>query len=667
MRRPTPPTCCRHVRAAALAVWLSCITALSAQEREQPADGVSLRSLLRDLQDPARNTRSGLPASVQCRQWSSHDPRSRAGAADPAAWYANDDRGHYVRVVAGTHGPEHVLADCDGPGFVARIWSANPRGRLFFDIDGQRVWSVDFERLCRGEIDGVPPPLAGMRARGGNVHLPIPFGERLVLSAEADDLYYHVDVARLPAGTKVRPFGPSQLVELRDVILGAAAALGETAGHFAVEPSAAIVVPPQHTLEGFRVIVPAPERDPALLARVLLVVRCGDEQTVRVPLVDFFAAGPRWTTHRGRFLRVDDASASCGFVLPMPAGGEVRLVDEAEPAAPLPWLVAGAITALASDRALLFRAHYHQVHGQPTRPFSDHLVLDAVGEGVFVGCSLVVRNPSRVWWGEGDEKVFVDGEHYPSWFGTGTEDYFGYAWCDPTPFASPLHAQVLCQGPDNFGFTVLHRSHALDAVPFRRRLRFEFERWHWVEDARVDYRTVAYWYGAPGARASLPETPPAAERALPWLEAKGFVAEGALEGEALEVLACTGGVHEVQDLALFDDLCSGQRHRWWRDAAVGDELVLAVPVPADGRYRLEAAFVCADDFGIVALELDGRALGAPFDGYRDRLQKSGPVDFGSVGLTAGHARLTLRIVGQHERAKPRRMVGLDYVRLLRLE
>ena len=40
-------------------------------------------------------------------------------------------------------------------------------------------------------------------------------------------------------------------------------------------------------------------------------------------------------------------------------------------------------------------------------------------------------NPVEAWWGEGDEKVFVDGEKFPSHFGTGTEDYYGYAWCWP--------------------------------------------------------------------------------------------------------------------------------------------------------------------------------------------------------------------------------------------
>jgi hypothetical protein len=33
-------------------------------------------------------------------------------------------------------------------------------------------------------------------------------------------------------------------------------------------------------------------------------------------------------------------------------------------------------------------------------PSFDHVVLDAMGTGRFVGCSLLVRNHSRIWWGD---------------------------------------------------------------------------------------------------------------------------------------------------------------------------------------------------------------------------------------------------------------------------
>ena len=77
---------------------------------------------------------------------------------------------------------------------------------------------------------------------------------------------------------------------------------------------------------------------------------------------------------------------------------------------------------------------------------------------------LHVWNPRGGWWGEGDEKFFVDGEKFPSTFGTGSEDYFGYAWCDPHLFQRPYHAQTMTQM--NKGHQSVLRWHITDNVPF---------------------------------------------------------------------------------------------------------------------------------------------------------------------------------------------------------
>src|SRR5262245_46117437 len=108
-------------------------------------------------------------------QFSSFDRRSLKGPADAGDWYANDDRGQYLRTEERDGHTEYVMVDTDGPGVVARIWSANPTGTLHFDIDGQRAWSVDFAALCAGKVAPIAEPLAGMCSRGGNCYLPIPF------------------------------------------------------------------------------------------------------------------------------------------------------------------------------------------------------------------------------------------------------------------------------------------------------------------------------------------------------------------------------------------------------------------------------------------------------------------------------------------------------------
>ncbi|MEE8451220.1 MAG: DUF2961 domain-containing protein [Thermoguttaceae bacterium] len=97
-----------------------------------------------------------------------------------------------------------------------------------------------------------------------------------------------------------------------------------------------------------------------------------------------------------------------------------------------------------------------------------------------MGDTLAMKNRVPGWWGEGDEKIYVDGETFPSHFGTGTEDYHGYAWCTPDFFDSPFHCQPLAEGPRNQGHVTNTRVRLLDGIPFTKQFRFDMEIWHWV-------------------------------------------------------------------------------------------------------------------------------------------------------------------------------------------
>ena len=618
-------------------------------------------------------------------QFSSYDRRSDKGPGNADDWYSNDDRGKYLRVDERDGGKEYVMCDTKGPGVVTRIWSANPGGTIHFDVDGVRVWSVDMAQLCSGRIAPIVEPLAGMHSKGGNCFLPIPFGKSIVVSATQGDLYYHVDVLYPGRGTAVESFQPAMLQKHQAAIEATCRALVvpplalSPLQEFDAEgrpvPGACLhatpALPPGTLVTRFGVCwEQAPPGDLGELLRgVLLVVRCGQEETVRVPVLDFFGGGPDWRPHHGAFLAVDERSAWCGWPMPMPQGGEIRLERDGGPAqgggdAWLPCLAAVEMVAGAARADdLLFRASYHLEKGFPSRPWRDFLVLDANGAGRFVGTALLVKNPHRAWWGEGDEKFYVDNETFPSWFGTGTEDYFGYAWCCPEPFSAALHGQPECDGPHNYGFTAVHRMHVLDSVPFQRAFKFDLEVWHWVPKLQLDYATVAYWYGAAGAQSGLPPVPAAAARTLDRLpKPKVMVVDGALEGEALQVLSCSGGKHTVQETWFVEGGFSRDAQLWWMDGKQGDSLVLALPVAQAGRYRLKAAFAKARDYGIVQCAL-GEDLGAPIDLYSPDIAASGPLDLGEVELPAGAAKFTLRITGHNEAAEPRHMVGLDYILL----
>jgi len=119
------------------------------------------------------------------------------------------------------------------------------------------------------------------------------------------------------------------------------------------------------------------------------------------------------------------------------------------------------------------------------------------GPGHIAGCCLRVDSRSATWWGEGDEIIWLDRYDEPSWRGTGTEDYFGFAWCSDTVFDHPLRGQTRADGSrSNRRIASMHRYHLLDRLPFQRFARFDMEAWG-LSDGFMDYETTLLWYAPP--------------------------------------------------------------------------------------------------------------------------------------------------------------------------
>ncbi len=166
----------------------------------------------------------------------------------------------------------------------------------------------------------------------------------------------------------------------------------------------------------------------------------------------------------------------------------VRLCDGRVRYAPWKW----------DDRSMHFGASWHQYgavstgrdkhqNTDDTGGPSDLRFVALDGQGVYVGDGLTLFNTEYAWWGEGDEKVYVDGETFPSHLGTGSEDYYGYAWGRRERITDhPFIAQPEGAGADSAGFVQNTRLRVLDGIPFRTSLRFDMELWHHLR-AVVDY------------------------------------------------------------------------------------------------------------------------------------------------------------------------------------
>ena len=617
---------------------------------------------------------------VRAFQFSSFDRRSLAGPGDPEAWFANEDRGHYLRTEEGADGPEYVLAEVEGPAVLTRIWSANPSGTLHFYVDGAEhpTWSVAMETFLGG--DGKAPfaaPLCAVRSRGWNSYLPVPFNRSLRLTATAGDLYYQVGVRTFPAGTTLPTFSGKLLLEHQESITATNQALlapatkkvrqvlrvGEArkTTPWKVEIQGEGIV---HALD-LEIISPFKESElPDLLRTLRLEIGNleGNETWVSCPLGDFFGAAPGFQVYQALPMSMTkDGHFHCRFPMPYSEGFRMTIHRDAPGRSAFKMLLSFEETKAPPLR---FRAGWKRVPNLKTRPMSDLSVLRAEGPGRFVGCALTVLNPVRGWWGEGDEKIRVDGEEFPSTFGTGTEDYFGYAWCDPALFTAPFHAQSRCDGPGTFGYTSLARFQIADAIPFQSSLDFDLEVWHW-EDVEMDYAVTAWWYGAPETGGGFPELPSWEDRLpAPLPEADFRRVAGALEAEALEIVQVSGGEAGPQEMGAYGKAWSGARQVWWRGATEGDQVVLSFSLEESGARRVKVAMTRAPDYGIVRFFLDGRPVGEEVDLWAPEVTHAGEFDLGVRNLSARAHRLTVRLVGVNPQATGGGgMAGVDYILL----
>ncbi len=126
------------------------------------------------------------------------------------------------------------------------------------------------------------------------------------------------------------------------------------------------------------------------------------------------------------------------------------------------------------------------------------MILDGVqGVGHFVGTYMAWQQNSQGWWGEGEIKVFLDGDdEYPTLCGTGTEDYFGGAWGFGAPFLGYPFGQTDFKVGNRHG---VYRFHIMDPIRFQQDIRITMQAIGWRSEGRYlplqdDIASVAYWY-----------------------------------------------------------------------------------------------------------------------------------------------------------------------------
>jgi len=629
-----------------------------------------------------------LPASGEkCAQWSSYDRRSKYDEASGKYidWSANGDGTGIIREEDG----ELVFAQMEGPGVIWRIWSALAKeGHVKIYLDGAEEPAVDLPFIGYFNRENEPftyPALVHMTARGQNCYVPIPFQKSCKITAEGDwGRYYHFTYTTYPKGTVLPTFkrelstAESKALDKANLMLTQCGVdpAGQGPGQETIEQEEMTIAPGATAtiarLKGKRAITAlkvnmdlpeSPEDRDVLRELVLSIYWDGESRpSVWVPLGDFFGSAAGVNNYKSLPLGMTDEGFYCYWYMPFRKQALVKLTNEGDKKRTAAFTITHAPLAKPIKNLGRFHAKWHRdvfLPEEPERRAIDWTMLKTKGRGRYCGVMLHVWNPRGGWWGEGDEKFFVDGEKFPSTFGTGSEDYFGYAWCDPTLFSNCYHNQTISMG--NRGHVCVNRWHITDNVPFQKCFEAAIEKYY-PNTKPTLYAATSYWYQAAGQ--SDPYEPvPVGQRTGYWTEIEVFKVKGAQEGEQSKILSKTAGNAGRQDMYGYGADWSGDAHLWWTGAKPGERLELAVPVEESATYRLTMQLTKAIDYGIVQLYLDDKKLGKIIDLYNNGVVATGVLDMGIHKLRKGQHTLRVEIVGANEKAVKKYMFGLDYLKL----
>lgn len=154
-----------------------------------------------------------------------------------------------------------------------------------------------------------------------------------------------------------------------------------------------------------------------------------------------------------------------------------------------------------------FHAAYRQEH--PVQKGRSYTVIDGIrGSGRFAGLTLAVGvNGTSTCWLEGEAKMYIDGDRYPTMNYTGTEDYF----CGSYGFGNDIYLEkyqtfsglytgmfAILGNParryENQQRFLLYRFHAPDPIYFREDFAMKLDNQGWTGPRYDDLTSVAYWY-----------------------------------------------------------------------------------------------------------------------------------------------------------------------------
>ena len=194
------------------------------------------------------------------------------------------------------------------------------------------------------------------------------------------------------------------------------------------------------------------------------------------------------------------------FEMPFHKRARITMENRGDKDENLYYIITGAYQEIPAE-AGYFHATYRQEH--PVQKGRTYTIVDGIeGRGQFVGVTLATgMNGNNTCWVEGEARMYLDDDPYPSIHYTGTEDYFGGSYGFGNDIIiksyqtfSGLYTGMYAIYGDNREFYngqqrfLLYHFHIADPIRFENKFRMTLDNMGWTGPRYDDYTSVAYWY-----------------------------------------------------------------------------------------------------------------------------------------------------------------------------
>lgn len=331
--------------------------------------------------------------------------------------------------------------------------------------------------------------------------------------------------------------------------------------------------------------------------------------SVEAPLGDLFAVGHglrRDVNSAPVSVMAEGRAYNSYWPMPFRKSAKITISNDADQPAFFFWQIDWAKLKSLPRDTMTFHAQYRQE--TPCKQGEDYLILDTRGRGHYVGTVLSARMNDISWFGEGDDRFYIDGETEPSIRGTGTEDYFGDCWAF-REFQRPYSGVTIWEGSRRGDRGTAYRWHIQDPVPFTKSLRVTIEHKGANTNAVVnawdagfgersdDFSSVAFWYQT-GEATRFSSLPANSERMPSYTM---------VEAESLPCITST--IPAAQVMVQESNIeYSGGKRLLLLAPGVGASISFDLQVATAGIYALSAWLEFLPDGGTYDIYLDGAVV-----------------------------------------------------------